>query len=75
MMVLILVLVEHTLRACLIMVTFDNLNKEIYFYQTEARREIWYAIILTASVLSVAVCLLINRYKEKKENIGNGNFE
>lgn len=55
--------------------TFDNLNKEIYFYQTEARREIWYAIILTASVLSVAVCLLINRYKEKKENIGNGNFE
>ena len=55
--------------------TFDNLNKEIYFYQTEARREIWYAIILVASVLTVAVCLIVNHYKEKKENTSNGHFE
>lgn len=48
-------------------VDFNNPNKEIYFYQTEARRAIWYAIILGISLLSVVGCFVYLHFKDKNK--------
>lgn len=45
----------------------DNTTQTIYFYSIEARREIWYAISIVITLALLAILLIINKIKTKKE--------
>lgn len=48
-------------------VEYDTVEKDIYFYQTEARREIWYSIILGVSIITVSLIFLVDNIREKNK--------